>query len=367
MPSDAALKRTPLHALHAALGARVAPFAGWEMPIQYSGVVDEHMAVRTKAGLFDVSHMGEIEVRGVEALSFLQWTTSNDVSRLADGQAHYSAIMNPDGGFVDDVLVHRFGPQEFMLCVNAANSGKDARWLQSQANDEVSVLDRSADWAQVALQGPAAGTILTEALGADAPALKRYRFRRADLFGAPAIVARTGYTGEDGFEIYIAPQGAPALWERLLAAGRPHGLLPAGLGARDTLRLEARLALYGQDIDATTSPLEAGLEWIVAWDKGDFVGRDVLARQREAGVRRRLAGFEMTGRGIARHGYPIRVAGAAAGEVASGSYAPFLKKNIGLAYLPAGHDQAGTEFEVVIRDAPVAARVVPTPFYRRTP
>jgi aminomethyltransferase len=359
------LKKTALHGVHVESGARLVPFAGWEMPVQYQGVVDEHMAVRTRAGLFDVSHMGEIEVKGTEALAFLQRTTCNDVAKLKDGQAQYSAVTNPEGGFVDDVLVHRMEPERFLLCVNASNVEKVHRWLTSQAEEEVYVSDRSADFAQLALQGPAAAAIIGRVLGEAPVALKRYRFLARDIDGEPALIARTGYTGEDGFEIYLAPASAPAMWRRLIEEGKPEGLVPAGLAARDTLRLEAKMALYGNDIDATTSVLEADLGWIVSFEKGNFVGREVLARQRAEGPARLLVGFEMEGRGIARQGYPIRIAGREAGLVTSGTFAPFLKKNIGLAYLPAAVASPGNRFEVVIRDKPVPAVVVPTPFYRR--
>jgi aminomethyltransferase len=359
------MKKTPLNDCHREAGAKLVDFAGWEMPVQYQGLMEEHVAVRTRAGIFDVSHMGEIEVSGPGALALLQKVTSNDVSRLAAGQAHYTALMTPAGAFVDDILVHRMEDGRYLLCVNAANTAKDFEWIRSQSGPSAAVADRSADFAQIALQGPAAAAILTQVAGPAAASLRRYRFLEQEVRGAPAIVARTGYTGEDGFEIYCPPGAAAELWRALLAAGKPEGLVPVGLGARDTLRLEAKMALYGNDIDETTSVLEADLGWIVSFEKGDFIGRDVLARQRDEGVTRRLVGFELLDRGIPRHGYPIVVAGRESGAVTSGTFAPFLKRNIGLAYLPAGHDRTGSRFEVVIRGKGVPAEVVPTPFYRK--
>ena len=370
MAAEPSLKRTPLHDCHRAAGARLVPFAGWEMPVQYAGVVDEHLAVRTRAGLFDVSHMGEVEIHGGQALDLVQRVTCNDAGRLQEGQAQYSALTTPQGAFVDDVLVHRLRGGRYLLVVNASNRDKDVAWIRSHAGGlDATVDDVSDGTALLALQGPAAPRILSRLAGEEPLKLKRYRFLdgRLALPGrtVEALVARTGYTGEDGFEIYLAPDAAPAVWNALLEAGREDGLMPAGLGARDTLRLEAKMALYGNDIDDTTSVLEADLGWIVGWEKGDFIGRDALARQRESGPARTLAGFELVERGIPRHGYPVRVGGRPAGAVTSGTMAPFLKKPIGLAYFPAGATQPGTPFEVVIRDRPVAAVVVPTPFYKR--
>jgi len=368
LATENTLRRTPLYECHVEAGARIVPFAGWEMPVQYQGVVEEHVAVRTKVGLFDVSHMGEIDVRGPQALELLQKITCNNVARLVDGQAHYSALMTPGGCFVDDLLVHRIGAGHYMLVVNASNCEKDFGWIRTQAREDgfdAEVLDRTDDYALLALQGPLAGTVLPRLAGEAPGGLKRYRFTRAAVEGAEAIIARTGYTGEDGYEIYLPPAEAPRIWRRLLEAGRGEGLVPVGLGARDTLRLEAKMALYGNDIDATTTVLEADLEWIISFDKGAFIGREVLVRQKAEGIKRRLVGFEMLDRGVARHGYPIVVAGRESGAVTSGTFAPFLKKNIGLAYLPVGHDTPGTRFDVMIRGKAAAAQVVPTPFYKR--
>ncbi|HKQ61452.1 MAG TPA: glycine cleavage system aminomethyltransferase GcvT [Candidatus Polarisedimenticolaceae bacterium] len=356
---------TPLHELHLAAGARMVDFAGWHMPVQYAGVIEEHLAVRSAAGLFDVSHMGEVRVSGPHAPDYLQAITPNDVARLTPGRAHYNALTTPAGTFIDDLLVYRLGEREFMLVLNAANTAKDIAWLQQQAaRFDVRVEPVSEQWALLALQGPRARAILARRLdGLDA--LRYYGFAEREVAGASWIVSRTGYTGEDGFEIYLPPDAAPRLWTELLEAGRADGLQPIGLGARDTLRLEAKMALYGNDIDDTTTVLEADLGWIVKLDKGEFVGRDVLARQAREGVARRLVGFEMLGRAIARHGYAAHAAGREVGRVTSGSPAPFLKKNIGLVYLPSELAAEGTPFEVDVRGRREPARVVPTPFYKR--
>jgi aminomethyltransferase len=343
------------------------PFGGWDMPVEYSGLIAEHMAVRAAAGLFDVSHMGQFEVEGEGALAFLQRTTANDVAKLVDGQAQYSAIPMPNGCPVDDVIVYRRSERRYLVVVNAANVEKDWRWLLSQRPAGCGLHDLSDRFALLALQGPKAQAILQPLTPIDLPALGFYRFAEGPVNGCPAIVARTGYTGEDGFEIFVAPGDAAALWRRLVEAGAPDGLLPAGLGARDTLRLEARMMLYGNDIDETTSLVEAGLGWIVSTSeaKGDYNGRAVLAAQKVTGAPRKLVGFEMADRGIPRHGYPVRLDGEPQGAVTSGTFAPFLKKSIGLCYLPSARAAAGTEVEVEIRGRWASARVVPTPFYKR--
>ncbi len=365
MTASPGLKTTPLRDIHEAAGARLVDFAGWEMPVQYTGVIEEHMAVRQHAGLFDVSHMGEIIIRGPNALDAVQRLTSNDASRLVEGQAQYSALTTPRGTPVDDILVYRFGPEEFFLCVNAANDEKDFAWIREHMIPGAEAVSVSGQYAQLALQGPAAESILSGLTAAPVRALPSFSFVNDTVGGRKAMIARTGYTGEDGFEIYCAPEDAVAIWNALMEAGRPAHLVPAGLGARDTLRLEACLALYGNDIDEGTTLLEAGLGFIVKLDKGDFIGREVLARQKREGVSRRLAGFEMVERGVARHGYPVVLDGSKAGEVTSGTYAPFLRKNIGLAYLPAQAAAPGAGFDVLIRNKPVRAQVVRTPFYRR--
>jgi aminomethyltransferase len=361
------LRKTPLNPVHRELGAKMVAFGGWEMPVEYSGLIAEHMAVRTAAGVFDVSHMGELEVEGPGALPFLQRVTSNDAGKLGDGQAQYSALPLPNGAPADDVIVYRLGPQRFLLVVNAGNIEKDLRWLEEQAPAQCTVTNRSDEYALIALQGPKSQEILQGLTPVDLSAIRHYHFAEGDVAGLPATIARTGYTGEDGFELFVAPGRAADLWRKLLEAGKQAGLVPAGLGARDTLRLEAKMCLYGNDIDETTTLVEAGLGWIVSLDetKGDFVGRGVLETQKKEGAARKLVGFEMVDRGIARHGYPVYVGDEPAGSVTSGSYAPFLQKNIGLCYLPAPRAAVGTPFHVDIRGRRVAARVVPTPFYKR--
>jgi aminomethyltransferase len=361
------LRKTPLNPVHRELGAKMVAFGGWEMPVEYSGLIAEHMAVRTAAGLFDVSHMGELEVEGPGALPFLQRVTSNNAGKLADGQAQYSALPLPNGAPADDVIVYRRGPERFLLVVNAANIEKDLRWLEEQAPARCTLTNRSDEYALIALQGPKSPSILQGLTPVDLAAIRPYHFAEGEVAGHPVTVARTGYTGEDGFELFVAPDRAADLWRKLLEAGREAGLVPAGLGARDTLRLEAKMCLYGNDMDETTTLIEAGLGWIVSLDetKGDFVGRGVLEAQKKEGAARKLVGFEMVDRGIARHGYPVYVGDEPAGSVTSGSYAPFLQKNIGLCYLPAARAAVGTPFHVDIRGRKVAARVVPTPFYKR--
>jgi aminomethyltransferase len=363
----AELRRTPLYDVHRDSGAKMVPFGGWEMPVEYSGVIAEHMAVRKAAGLFDVSHMGQIEVEGEGALAFLQRTTSNNVARLVDGQAQYSALPMPSGCPVDDVIVYRRSERRYLVVVNASNVEKDWSWLLAQKPSGCGLHNLSDGFALLALQGPKAEAILQPLTPIDLKTIGFYRFAEGGVNGRPSIVARTGYTGEDGFEIFADPKDAPALWQRLAAEGARQGLLPAGLGARDTLRLEARMMLYGNDMDETTSLVEAGLGWIVSTDeaKGEWNGRAGLVEQKAKGAPRRLVGFEMAERGIPRHGYPVFVDGEASGAVTSGTFAPFLQKSIGLCYLPAAKAAVGTGLEVEIRGRRTAARVVPTPFYKR--
>jgi len=361
------MRKTPLNATHRASGAKMVPFGGWDMPVEYSGLISEHMAVRKAAGLFDVSHMGEFEVEGPGALAFLQRTTANNVAKLVDGQAQYSAFPLANGAPLDDVIVYRRAADRYLLVVNAGNIEKDFRWLQEQGPQDVRLENKSDAYALLALQGPRAAEILRALTTFDLSGLKYYHFAEAEVDSYPVTVSRTGYTGEDGFEIFVSPQLVEAFWKRLLEAGREKGLVPVGLGARDTLRLEARLCLHGQDMDETTSLVEAGLGWMVSLDeaKGDFPGRAVLAEQKKNGPPRKLVGFEVTGRGIARHGYPVLVHDERVGEVTSGTYAPFLQKNIGLCYVPAARAAVGTELAIDIRERKVPARVVPTPFYKR--
>jgi len=363
----AELRKTPLHEVHRESGARMVPFGGWDMPVEYSGLIAEHQAVRSAAGLFDVSHMGEFEVRGPGATAFLQRVTANNVAKLIDGQAQYSALPMETGCPVDDIIVYRRAPERYLIVVNAANVAKDFEWLRSQSPSGCTLEDRSDAFALIALQGPKAEAILQPHTPVDLKSIGFYRFAEGAVCGHETILARTGYTGEDGFELFLAPQAAPAVWRQLIEAGRPQGLLPAGLGARDTLRLEARMMLYGNDMDETTTLIEAGLGWIVSFDdvKGDFNGRAVLLEQKTKGVPRKLIGFETTERGIPRHGYPVFLGGEQAGAVTSGTFAPFLQKSIGLAYLPAARAAVGTELAVGIRGRRIGARVVPTPFYKR--
>ncbi len=340
-------------------------FAGYEMPVEFGGVVEEHLTVRTKAGLFDVSHMGEFYVAGAEAESFLQKLTPNDVSRLAIGQSHYSALTTEKGTFVDDFLVSRTGESRFLLVVNASNVEEDFAWMESNRPAGATLQNASDDYALLALQGPESVAILRPLTDIDLGALKYYRFAQGRVLGEDATVSRTGYTGEDGFEIMIEAALAEKVARGLLERGSSRGLAPIGLAARDTLRLEAKLPLYGNDIDEDHTVLEADLEWMVKWRKGDFIGREALARQKEAGVARKLVGFEMVDRGIARRGYPVFAAGAASDTVTSGSFAPYLRKNIGLAYLPLASSEPGSEIEIEIRGRRAKAVVVSTPFYKR--
>jgi aminomethyltransferase len=361
------LKKTPLHERHRAHGARMVEFGGWDMPVEYSGLAAEHVAVRTRAGLFDVSHMGEIEIAGRDALAAVQHITTNDASRLSRGQAQYSALTTPQGTFVDDVLTYRLGDEHFMLVVNGSNIIKDFSWIAARiaALGDVVAVNTSSRYALMAIQGPAARDILQTLTGVSLAEIKYYWFTTGEVAGVACTISRTGYTGEDGFEVFVPPASAERVWNAILAAGTPAGLLPAGLGARDTLRLEASMRLCGNDIDETTTVLEADLGWIVGWNKGDFIGSDVLRRQKAEGVTRKLIGFEVIDRAIGRHGYDVYVDGQKAGVVTSGTQTPFLKKAIGMAYLPVTHTAPGSEFEIEVRGRRVRARVVPMPFYKR--
>ena len=358
-------KRTPLNSVHRELSARLVDFAGWEMPVDYGAVVAEHLAVRNAAGLFDVSHMGELLIEGAGALGLLQRLTPNDVSRLAVGKAQYSALTTPKGCFIDDLIIYRLGDFSYLAVVNAANIEKDLDWIESHRDGEGEVTNVSDQYALMALQGPRAQDILGALTPTELEGLKNYHFVKGEVAGQEAIICRTGYTGEDGFELLVQAETAEAIWRRLLDVGGSHGLRPVGLGARDTLRLEAKMALYGNDIDEEHTVLEADLAWLVKFDKGDFLGREALARQKEEGIPRKLVGFEMADRGIARSGYPFLVGGEVEGDVTSGSFAPYLKKAIGLCYLPPPAWSLGSELEIDVRGRHVKARVVPTPFYKR--
>jgi aminomethyltransferase len=361
---ESTLRATPLHAEHVALGARMVPFAGYEMPIHYpAGITAEHHAVRRAAGLFDVSHMGEIVVRGERALEFVQHVTTNDAAGLVDGQAQYSTMVDGEGKLLDDLIVYRF-PDRWMLVVNGANHARDLAWLRRWTEGfEVALEDRTEEIALLALQGPAAQRILSRLTGSDLDAIRYYRFEEGRLDGVPATLSRTGYTGEDGFELYVPAGEAAPLWRRLLEEGSGEGLLPAGLGCRDSLRLEMGYALYGNDLDAGTTPLEAGLGWVVKLDKGEFVGRDALARQKAEGVGRRLVGFRLRERGFPRAGYPILEGGESVGSVTSGVLSPTLGAGIGMGYVPAALARPGTPIAVRIRGSDVPAEVVRPPFH----
>jgi glycine cleavage system T protein (aminomethyltransferase) len=361
------LRKTPLNARHRALGARMVEFGGWDMPVEYSGLVDEHMAVRTRAGLFDVSHMGQIELAGHDALRAVQHTTSNDVARLACNQAQYSALTTPQGTFVDDVLTYKLNDEHFMLVVNASNIIKDFNWITQSivGLGDVVAVNTSSRYALLAIQGPAAREILQTLTAVALGDIKYYWFTTGEVAAVAGTISRTGYTGEDGFEVFIPPARAERVWNAILQAGRSAGLVPAGLGARDTLRLEASMRLYGSDMDETTTVLEADLGWIVGWKKQDFTGADALRTQKMEGVARKLVGFEVLDRAIARHGYDVYADGHKAGVVTSGTHTPFLKKAIGMAYLPSSHTAHDTEFEIDVRGRRVRARVVPMPFYKR--
>jgi aminomethyltransferase len=364
-PTTAQLRKTALSAVHRRLGAKMVNFGGWDMPVEYSGILAEHMATRTAAGLFDVSHMGEIEVRGEGALDLVQHVTCNDAARLAVGQAHYSGLMTERGTFVDDLLVHKISDTHYFLCVNAGNQDQDFEHIRAHNRAGVQIENAGERYSQLAIQGPKALRILQRFTSVPLDSIKYYHFAVGAVNGVDCLLARTGYTGEDGFEIYFAPEHSEKLWSALLEAGAGHGLLPCGLGARNTLRLEASMCLYGHEIDDTTTPWEAGLGWICKPEKGDFLGREVLIRQKEKGVERTLVGFEMQDRLIARDGCLISIGGKQAGRVTSGSPAPYLKKNIGMAYVPPESKMPGTEITVGIRANQAPARIVSMPFYKR--
>ncbi len=362
------MKKTPLNQVHRELGARMVDFGGWDMPVQYSGVIEEHLAVRQAAGLFDVSHMGEVEVRGANALAFIQYLTINDAAKLVDGQVQYSAICYPEGGVVDDVTLYRFNSSHFLFCVNASNIEKDFAWMQQilreSALTDVTLTNRSAEFAQIALQGPKSFAILAELTAVSLSGLAYYHFCEEVVAGQQMIISRTGYTGEDGFELYLPASAAVAIWNKLLAAGAPHGLLPIGLGARDTLRLEKGYALYGHELSRDITPLEAGLAWITKLDKGDFVGKAALVTQKAGGVPRRRIGMIMEDRGIPREGYPIFAGDREVGFVTSGTMSPTLKRGIALALVEPAAAGLDGELEVAVRNRRMRARVVRPPFVK---
>ena len=358
------LRRTPIYPAHLAAHGKLVPFAGFELPVQYTGLLDEHRAVRQRAGLFDVSHMGEIVVRGAGALAAVQRLVTNDLSKAVNGQAQYSALCNHEGGILDDLVVYRRADDDLLICVNAANRDKDFAWF-SQHLVGATATDEGEDYAQLALQGPLAEAILAKLTRTDLRTLGTYRFTAGEVAGRRLLIARTGYTGEDGFELFCKPSDALDLWNALLEAGAPEGLIPCGLGARDSLRTEMKYCLYGNDIDDTTTPLEAGLGWITKLDKGDFIGAGALRAQQAKGLSRKLVGFRFTGKGIPRHGYPVLVDGKPFSSVTSGTLSPSTAQPIGMAYLPPSHGVVGSQFEIDVRGRPIPAVVVKTPFYER--
>jgi len=365
------MNRTPLYEGHVAAGAKLVDFAGWEMPIQYSGAVDEYQTVRTAAGLFDVSHMGRVLVSGPGALAFLQRTTTNDAAKLAVLESHYSMLCNASGGIKDDIFVYRIKPQEYYLCVNASNREKIVAWLKEQlpGTAGVAIRDRSAEIAQLALQGPASRAILSDLGVRDLTSLNPRHCLEATLLGAPSLVTRTGYTGELGYELYVPADKALGIWNELLNRGKSAGLKPAGLGARDLLRLEMAYLLYGNDISEDTTPLEAGADWVVNFQKGDFIGRDRLSRQQTEGPARRLIAFELLQKAVPRHGFKILAhshsEGKEIGEVTSGNLSPLLQKGIGLGYVTPAFASVGATISIDIRGKVVPAVVVKPPFYKR--
>lgn len=358
-------KRTPLYETHQALNARMVEFGGWDMPVQYSGILAEHRAVRTSAGLFDLSHMGEIEISGPRALEVCQELLITDVARVQLWQAQYSVLCYPNGGCVDDVIVYRVAEDRYLLCVNAANIEKDWDWIVQHNHDRATLVNRSDEYALIAIQGPNARAILQPLISLDLAAIRRYWAASGEVTGVSALIARTGYTGEDGFELFVAAKSAAPVWQACLEAGREHGIVPVGLGARDTLRLEAGLLLYGNDLDAMTSPLEAGLRRLVHFDKGMFSGREALAKQQAEGVGKQLVGLTMKGNGIPRHGYALWSQGVQVGVVTSGTQSPTLGTGIALGYAPPSLCVTGQTLEVEIRNRHVPAQVVALPFYRR--
>jgi aminomethyltransferase len=361
------LRKTPLNARHRASNARMVPFAGWDMPVEYAGITAEHMAVRTRAGVFDVSHMGEIEIAGKDAVAAVQRIACSDPGVLRVGQAQYSGLLTPDGTFLDDMIIYRMAPLHFLLVVNAGNTDKDFAWISEQvkAVGDVAAIDSSSRYALIALQGPAARDVLQPLTGVELADIDPFAFAHGEVANARVTVARTGYTGEDGYEIFVPPNMADRVWQAILESGRSADIMPVGLGARDTLRLEASMRLYGNDIDESTTVLEAGLGWMIGWTNERFIGRDKVRQQKQQGISRKLIGFEMVERGIARHGYPVVRDGRQVGVVTSGTQTPYLGKAIGMAYVPIDQAAAGTEFDIDIRGRLAKARVVPMPFYKR--
>jgi len=357
------MKKTALNSIHKELGAKMVEFAGWSMPVQYEGVRKEHRAVRQSAGLFDVSHMGEIEIRGKDAINFCQWITTNDVNKVANFQAQYTLLCNHEGGVVDDVIIYKFSDELFLVCVNASNSAKDFEWIKGESgNFDVEVLDRSLEYSQIAIQGPNSKSILSECIDADLDNIKKFRFETFKWKGADLIVARTGYTGEEGFEIFLPWDGAPLLWNGLMEAGKEYSIKPCGLGARDTLRIDMGYSLYGHEIDEDINPLQAGLGRYVKMDTDNFIGKDALSKALDEGLSQKLVGFEMIDRGIPRQGYQIFKNGTFIGNVTSGTLSPSLEKSIGLGYLNSSVKN-DDRIQIQIRDTLREAEIVGLPLY----
>ncbi|MFW5992023.1 MAG: glycine cleavage system aminomethyltransferase GcvT [Halanaerobiaceae bacterium] len=356
------MKKTVLYETHQKLGAKLINFHGWEMPLQYSGIIEEHRAVRNSCGLFDISHMGELQIEGKDAVKNLQYLVTNNVKRLSSGQILYTPMCYHHGGIIDDLLVYCLDENDYMLVVNAANIDKDYKWIENNVTGDIKVRNISESYALLALQGPESKTIVSELTAVDLEQLDYYRFKRGKVGEKKVILSRTGYTGEHGYEIYVRPKDAVQLWNELMIKGRECNLLPAGLGARDTLRLEKKYCLYGNDIDQDRHPLEAGLSWTVQFDKGDFIGREALLRYKKEGYPEKLTGFKIVGRGIPRPGYKIKLEKKEIGTVTSGSYSPSLEENIGLGYVKKEYSKVGQKLEIIIRNKPVEAIIVETPF-----
>jgi aminomethyltransferase len=363
--ATAELRKTALNSIHRRLGAKMVNFGGWDMPVEYSKIIAEHMAVRTQAGLFDVSHMGELEIRGPSALALVQHMTCNNAAKLVTGQAQYSGLMTSRGTFVDDLLVHKISDKHYLLCVNAANQDGDFEHVVANNRFDATAENTGPRYSQLAIQGPRAKEILQRLTQVPLDPIRYYHFAFGKVDGVECLIARTGYTGEDGFEIYFDPEFSEKLWNSIMQGGEYAGLIPCGLGARNTLRLEAGMCLYGHEIDDTTTPWEAGLGWICKLDKGPFLGSDVLTRQKQSGLERKLVGFEMSDKRIGRDCYPVLIGGREVGRVTSGCPSPFLKKNIGMAYVPPADAAIGTEIGISIRDQSAPARIVALPFYKR--
>ena len=360
------MKKTPVYDLHLALGGKIIDFGGWALPVEYEGIITEHNTVRSNAGLFDVSHMGEIVVKGPDAEAYLQHMLTNDISTMADHQVYYSLMCYPDGGVVDDLIVYKYHSGYYLLVVNASNKDKDLAWLQQNSQGQVEVIDFSENYAMFALQGPKAQELLQELTDADLSELKFFSFRpELEVSGIAVLVSRTGYTGEDGFEIYLHPTHAPFLWEKLLEQGVKYGLKPVGLGARDTLRLEAALPLYGHEISQDITPLEAGLAFFVKLNKESFIGQQALVEQKASGITRKLIGFEMIDRGVPRSQYEVQLNGVKIGFVTSGGFSPSLNKNIGLALIDNNYAKDGELIEVIIRNKSLQAKIIPKPFHKK--